>query len=189
MILSGSLCVASYDPRTGKRHWMIDGPTEQFVASPVYNEKLVFITAGFPEYHILAIRPDGSGNVTDTHIVWRTQQGCAYVPSPILSENGKYFLLTSDKGVGSCFEAATGERYWMERLGSHYSASPVLAEGLVYFTSDDGITKIIRPNPTLEVVASNELGENCYASPAVSQGQIFVRGESHLWALGILGEG
>ncbi len=184
MILSGSLCVASYDPRTGKRHWIIDGPTEQFVASPVYNGRLLFITAGFPEYHILAIRPDGRGNVTDSHIVWRTQQGCAYVPSPILSADGKYFLLTSDKGVGSCFEAATGERYWMERLGPHYSGSPVLAEGLVCFTSDEGVTKVVLPGKTLDVVATNNLGENSYASPAISQGQIFLRGEKHLWAVG-----
>ncbi|NUQ63642.1 MAG: PQQ-binding-like beta-propeller repeat protein [Pirellulales bacterium] len=184
MILSGSLCVASYEPRTGKRHWILDGPTEQFVASPVYNGQLVFITAGFPEFHILAIRPDGQDNVTKSHVVWRTEQGCSYVPSPILSTDGKYFLLTSDKGVGSCFEAASGERYWMERLGPHYSASPVLAEGLVHFTSDDGVTKIVRPGKTLDVAASNELGENCYASPAVSQGQIFMRGEKHLWAIG-----
>ncbi|MEX2187981.1 MAG: PQQ-binding-like beta-propeller repeat protein, partial [Pirellulales bacterium] len=72
MILSGSKCVASYDPDTGKRHWIIDGPTEQFVASMVYDGKLLFLTAGFPEHHILAIRPDGHGNVTDTHVVWRT---------------------------------------------------------------------------------------------------------------------
>ncbi len=184
MILSGSLCVASYDPRTGDRHWIIDGPTEQFVASPVFNGKLVFITAGFPEYHILAIRPEGRGNVTDTHIVWRTQQGCAYVPSPILSEDGEYFLIASDRGVGSCFEAATGQRYWRERLGAHYSASPILAEGLVYFTSDEGVTKLLRPGPELELVATNELGENCYTSPAVSQGNILLRGEKHLWAVG-----
>lgn len=184
MILSGSLCVASFDPRTGKRHWILDGPTQQFVASPVYNGKLVFITAGFPEYHILAIRPDGDGNVTDSHIVWRTEQGCAYVPSPILSADGKYFLLASDKGIASCFDATTGKRHWMERLGPHYSTSPVLAEGLAYFTSDDGVTKILRPAETFKVFYSNDLGENCYASPAISQGQIFFRSEQHLWAIG-----
>ena len=184
MILSGSLCVASYDPRTGRRHWILDGPTEQFVASPVYNGELVFITAGFPEFHILAIRPDGSGNVTDTHTVWRTRQGCAYVPSPILSEDGKFLLLASDKGIASCFEASTGEVHWTERLGSHYSGSPVLAEGLVYFTSDDGVTKLIRPGLKFDVAATNELGEESYASLAISRGQILIRGEKHLWAIG-----
>jgi len=82
MVLAGDRCVASYNPDTGQRFWVIDGPTEQFVASPVYSERcgLVFITGGFPDHHILAIRPDGSGNVTQTHIVWRTTRGAAYVP-------------------------------------------------------------------------------------------------------------
>ncbi len=182
MILSGNKCVASYDPRDGSRHWIIDGPTEQFVASVVFNGKLIFLTAGFPELHMMAIRPDGSGNVTDTHIAWRTRKGAGYVPSPIAE--GKYFLAISDGGVASCFDADTGERLWMERLGTHYSGSLVSADGLVYFTSDDGVTTVVRPGPKLEVVAENKLGEACYASPAISNGQIFVRGERHLYAIG-----
>ena len=98
MILSGSKSVASYDPRTGERHWVIDGPTEQFVASVVYNGRLLFLTAGFPELHLLAVRPDGQGNVTDTHIAWRSTKGAAYVPSPIAV--GDYFLVVSDGGCG-----------------------------------------------------------------------------------------
>jgi outer membrane protein assembly factor BamB len=182
MILSGSKCVASYDPRDGSRHWLIDGPTEQFVASMVYNGKLLFLTAGFPDLHMMAIRPDGSGNVTDTHIAWRTSKGAGYVPSPIAE--GDYFLAISDGGVASCFEAATGNRAWMERLGTHYSSSLVSAAGLVYFTSDEGNTTIVRPGPKLEVVAENKLGEYCYASPAISQGQIFFRGEKNLYCVG-----
>jgi outer membrane protein assembly factor BamB len=182
MILSGSKCVASYDPRDGSRHWIIDGPTEQFVASIVYNGELLFLTAGFPELHMMAIRPDGSGNVTDTHIVWRTRRGASYVPSPIAA--GEYFLVVSDGGVASCFEADSGKRLWMERLGTHFSGSLVLAEGLVYFTSDEGHTTVVRPGPELDVVAENELGESCYASPAVSGGQIFFRGEKHLYSVG-----
>jgi outer membrane protein assembly factor BamB len=182
MILSGSLCVASYDPHDGSRHWLVDGPTEQFVASMVYNGKLLFLTAGFPEYHILAIRPDGSGNVTDTHIAWRTQKGAGYVPSPIVER--EFFLNVTDGGVASCFEAATGNRAWMERLGTHYSSSLVSAAGLVYFTSDEGNTTIVRPGAKLDIVAENKLGEYCYASPAISQGQIFFRGEKNLYCIG-----
>ncbi|MEX0586062.1 MAG: PQQ-binding-like beta-propeller repeat protein, partial [Pirellulales bacterium] len=111
MILSGSKCVASYDPANGKLHWIIDGPTEQFVASMVFNGQHLFLTAGYPDHHILAIRPDGRGNVTDTHVVWRTQKGCSYVPSPVVV--GKYFLVVSDDGVVSCFEASDGKRHWM----------------------------------------------------------------------------
>ena len=181
MILSGSLSVVSMDPRDGSQHWLINGPTEQFVASLVYNGKLLFLTAGFPEHHILAIRPDGRGNVTDTHIVWRTTRGCSYVPSPIVV--GDCFLVAADNGIASCFVAATGERLWMERLGSHYSASLVEANGLVYFLADDGEMKVVRPGAALDVVAVNRLGEHCFASPAVSNGQMFVRGEKLLYCI------
>ncbi|MGD9646035.1 MAG: PQQ-binding-like beta-propeller repeat protein [Pirellulales bacterium] len=182
MILSGDQCVASYDPRTGAQHWIIDGPTEQFVASIVDGRGLLFMTCGFPEHHILAIRPDGRGNVTDTHIAWRETKGASYVPSPIAV--GPYFLVVSDGGVASCFEAESGHRAWMQRLGTHYSASPVAAQGLAYFTSDGGVTQVIRPADKFELVAENQLGESCYASPAVSQGQLIFRGEKHLIAIG-----
>ena len=182
MILSGNKCVASYDPRTGKRHWNFDGPTEQFVASMVYNGDLLFLTAGFPDLHMLAIRPDGRGNVTDTHIAWRTSRGASYVPSPIAA--GEYFLVVSDGGIASCFEAKSGNRVWMERFGTHFSASLVSAAGLVYFLADDGTMTVVRPGSKLEVVAENKLDEYTFASPAISQGQMYLRGEKHLYAIG-----
>lgn len=182
MILSGSMSVASYDPRTGSRHWIIDGPTEQFVASMVYNGKLLFMTAGFPEHHILAIKPDGRGNVTKTHIAWRTKENTSYVPSPVAV--GDYFLIVSDEGIASCYEAETGRRTWRQRIGPHYSASMVSAGGLAYFLSDEGKMTIVKPGEKYEAVAENELGEPCYASPAISQGQLFLRAEKHLYAIG-----
>ncbi|MFT7641740.1 MAG: outer membrane protein assembly factor BamB [Pirellulaceae bacterium] len=181
MILSGSKCIASYDPNDGERHWIIDGPTQQYVASMVYNGEFLFMTAGFPERHILAIRPNGTGNVTDTHVEWRTTKACSYVPSPVIS--GDHFLVAADNGVCSCFDAASGDRLWMERLGKHYSASLVEANGLVYFTADDGIVKVIRPGKELDVVAENNLGEYVFASPAISDGQLFIRGENHLFCI------
>ena len=184
MILAGSLCVASYDPHDGSRHWIIDGPTEQYVASLVYNGKLLFLTAGFPEFHIMGIRPDGQGNVTDTHVVWHTTKGCSYVPSPIVGGGGRYFLVVSDTGIASCFEADTGKRHWMERIGPHYSASLVEADGLVHFLSDEGVTTIVRPGRQFDLVAENRLGEECYASPAISQGRIYIRAAGHLYCIG-----
>jgi outer membrane protein assembly factor BamB len=183
MILSGSKCVTSYDPRSGAEHWQIDGPTEQFVASLVYNGKYVFLTAGFPERHILAIKPDGRGNVTETNIVWRTTKNCSYVPSPIVVGE-KYFLVAADDGISSCYDADSGERLWVERMAPHYSASLVTAGGLVYFLADDGVCKIVRPGAQFELVAANELGEYCFASPAISAGQILIRGEEHLFCIG-----
>ena len=182
MILSGDKCVASYDPNNGRHHWLIDGPTEQYVASLVYSEKtgLLYMTGGFPDHHLLAIKPDGLGNVTDTKIVWRTNKGVAYVPSPIVE--GDYFLIVSDSGVAHCFAAADGKLLWQERLGEHH-ASLVSAGGLVYFLNDNGVMNVVRPGPAFERVARNELGEKTFASPAVSHGNIFLRGDQHLFCL------
>lgn len=183
MLLSGSKCVASYDPRTGSQHWIIDGPTEQFVASLVYSHDLLYVTGGFPDRHILAINPTGSGNVTNTHIAWHhLRSGVSYVPSPIAV--GDYFLVASDDGVGTCFEAKTGNIAWQKRLAGHYSGSLLSSNGLVYFIDDDGVTKVVKPGPELEVVATNELGDACFASPAACDGQLFIRGDAYLWCIG-----
>jgi len=183
MVLSGDKCVASYDPNTGKRYWVIDGPTEQFVASPVYSAScgLVLITGGFPDHHILAIRPSGTGNVTQTHIAWRTTEGAAYVPSPIVV--GDYFVVVSDGGVAHCFEAETGKLAWKERTGEEH-ASIVSAEGRAYLLNDRGIMTVIQVGPRFERLAQNEIGEKCFASPAISHGQIFLRGDKHLFCIG-----
>lgn len=182
MVLSGSKCVTSYDPETGRLRWIIDGPTEQFVASLVFNERagLLFLTAGYPEHHLLAIRPDGEGDVTQTHIAWRTTKGAAYVPSPIAE--GDYFLVVSDSGVAFCFEAATGKIAWQERLGEQH-ASLVSANGLVYFLNDRGVTHVVRPGPAYVLVARSEIGERTFASPAISDGCVFIRGEQSLFCI------
>lgn len=140
------------------------------------------MTCGFPDKHVLAIRPDGQGNVTDTHIAWRETRGASYVPSPIAV--GGYFLVVADNGIASCFEQTSGKRLWMERIGTRFSSSPIATEGLAYFTDDDGVTKVIEPGPELKIVAENHLGEKMFASPAVSGGRIYLRGEKHLYAIG-----
>ncbi|MEI7732212.1 MAG: PQQ-binding-like beta-propeller repeat protein [Verrucomicrobiota bacterium] len=187
MVLSGTKCVTSYNPQDGSLFWIIDGPTEQFVASMVYGKKadLMFITGGFPDHHILAIDPHGNGNVTQTHIRWRTNKGVAYVPSPIVE--GDYFLVVSDGGVAHCFEAATGELLWQERTGEQH-ASLVSANGLVYFLNDLGITRVIKPGRECQILATNDLGEKCFASPAISDGQMFIRGFKNLYCIGTAGK-
>jgi hypothetical protein len=185
MMLSGSKCVASYDPDTGKRLWILDGPTEQYVASLVMNDGLVFMTGGFPDKHIMAIDPTGSGNITGSRYVkWHhTREGVSYVPSPVAV--GKYFLVVADSGIGSCFEAVSGKRLWKERMGRRFSASLVTAGGLAYFLDDDGNCTVVKPGPEYQVVATNRLGEATYASPAISQGQLFIRGATHLFCIGV----
>ncbi len=190
LVLSGSLTVASYDPDTGKQHWIIDGPTEQYVASPVYAQGVIFLTAGFPDFHNMGILPDGSGNVTTTHVLWHEKKvparKASYVPSPIA--HGAYFFVVSDLGWMRCFEARTGKEQWMEKLGEHHSASPVSANGLLYVTADDGTTFVLRAGSRYELVSRNELGEECYSSPALSRGQLFLRGLRHLYCIGANGK-
>jgi outer membrane protein assembly factor BamB len=185
LVLSGSKCVASYDPDTGWPWWIIDGPTEQFVSSLVYLDGVLFLTAGFPTYHYVGISPDGEGDVTATKVLWHhkppAREG-AYVPSPIAHD--RWFFAVSDEGWCNCFEAKTGERKWLHKLGRHHSASPVLADGLLYFTADEGETYVLRAGDRFELVSKNPLGEEVHASPAVAHGQIFLRGDGHLFCIG-----
>ena len=184
MVLSGSKCVASYDPRSGKRYWIIDGPTEQFVASLVYSPKfdMLYMTGGFPDHHILAIKPNGTGNVTQTHVAWHATRGVSYVPSPI--SEGDYFLVVGDDGITTCFQAGTGELLWKQRMGPHAHSSLVSANGLVYVTTDDGGTTVFKPGPVYQEVAHNTLGEATSSSPAISDGHLFLRGATHLYCFG-----
>ena len=183
MVLSGSKCTASYDPRTGKRHWIVDGPTEQFVASMVYTDGMFMITGGYPTLHSLGIRPDGQGNVTQSHVAWHIQgDATSYVPSPIAA--GKHFFLVSGDGTASCLQAKTGKVIWQERLGRHHSASPVSAAGKLYFLDDAGVMFILDAAPKYRLIAKNPLGEPCFASPAISRGQLFIRALKTLYCIG-----
>jgi outer membrane protein assembly factor BamB len=182
MVMTGSKCVCGYDPDTGKRLWIVDGPTEQFVASMVMARGVFFLTAGFPEYWVMAIRPDGNGNVTKTHVAWSKKNEGGYVPSPVA--HGDHFFTAADNGIATCWDAKTGELKWKERLGRHYSGSAVAAEGRIFFIDDDGVTTVVKASDQFQVLAKNPIGEKCFTSPAFSDGKIFVRGEKHLICIG-----
>jgi len=109
-------------------------------------------------------------------------QALSYVPSPIA--NDKYFFVVSDRGLASCFEAKTGRRMWQEKLGRHHSASAVSANGNLYFLDDDGRMFVLKAGPEFGLVACNDLGEECYASPAISRGNIFIRTLGNLYRIG-----
>ncbi len=182
LVMSGSMCVASYDPETGKQNWIIDGPTEQFVASFVQANGVLFMTYGYPKLGVMGIRPNGQGNVTKTHVLYNESRGGGYVPSPIA--HGHYFFLVNDGGLASCREAKTGKLLWLERLGRHHSASPVSAGDYLYFPDDDGTTFVLKAGTKFELVAKNTLHEECYASPAISRGQVFLRTSKNLYCIG-----
>jgi len=184
MIVPGNKAVTSLDPRNGRAIWISDGPSEDCVITPVYNSKarLVLSCSSWPKRVLQAIKPDGDGNVTQTKIIWSSTEGAPYVPSPI--SVGDWFLTSGfEKKDVYCFEAATGKVLWHEKMGSHH-ASPVSANGLVYFLNDDGVTHVIKPGPTFQLVATNEIGEKTFASPAISRGELFLRGARNLYCIG-----
>jgi outer membrane protein assembly factor BamB len=183
LIQCGDRCVASFDPDTGQQIWKIDGPSQEFVATPVYSERagLVFVSSSWPKRMLLAIRPDGRGDVMETHVAWSDTKGAPYVPSMIVADD--FLLSVNNSGVAFCYEAATGKILWQEKLGRHH-ASPVLVDGRVFFINDNGQVNVIKPGREFECVATYELGESCYASPAISDGQVFVRGFQHLFCIG-----
>ena len=185
MMLSGDISIASYDPNNGTELWRMNGPTEQFVASCVFSHGLLFVTGGYPDHHILTIDPKGKGNITDSKFIkWRHQRASltSYVPSPIAV--GDRFFVVSDKGFGSCYDASTGKIEWQQRMSRRYSASLVSAGGFVFCLDDDGICKVVKAGPKFELVAENKLGEPTFASIAISQGQLFIRGDRHLFCIG-----
>jgi len=182
MIFCGNQEVSSYNPIDGSRYWFVNGPSDEFCASPVYSEKvdLVFISSSWPERHLLAIKPDGNGDVSNSHIAWKSDNGAYYVPSPIVV--GDYLITTMTNGQVHCIEAATGNILWKESLGKQYP-SAVLADGLVYIPNDEGTINVIKPGSTYESVAKNNIGERMFASPAISDGKIYLRGTNNLYCI------
>ncbi len=183
MILGGSKEVSSYNPDDGSRYWFVNGPSEDFCSTPVYNAKsgLVLISSAWPKRILLAIKPDGKDDVTNTHVVWQSTKGAFYVPSPVCTND--YLFTTMTSGQVHCVEAATGNIAWIEQLGKQY-ASAVLANGLVYMPNDDGVITVIEPGPAFKSISKNAIGEKMFASPAISNGKIFIRGFQHLFCIG-----
>lgn len=181
LVLSGSQHVASYDPLDGSLLWKVEGPTEQFVASMVFDGERFILAGGYPDYHVMAVKPDGTGDVSGSHVAWHSTEARCYVPSPVLV--GGRLVVANDEGIAHCFDAANGEHVWRARLGRHYSASLVAAGGLAYLLDDDGRTTVVRPADTPEIVAENRLNEFCCASPAISGGAVFIRTERRLFCI------
>lgn len=183
MIFCGNQEIASYNPNDGSQNWVVDRPASDFCSSPVYNEKhgLVITSTAWPRRVLMAIRPDGQGNVTKSHIAWSSTEGAVYVPSPITF--GDYLFTTMPNGKVHCIDVSTGKVLWIEELGMQYS-SPVLADGLIYMPNDEGVITVIKPGPKFEYIVQNDIGERMYASPAMSNGKIYLRGEKHLFCIG-----
>ncbi|MGL4552212.1 MAG: PQQ-binding-like beta-propeller repeat protein, partial [Gemmataceae bacterium] len=175
--------VGGYDPKTGDEVWHVKYTGYSVIPRPVFARGLVFVSTSYNSPSLLAIRPDGTGDVTDTHVAWKTPTRAPHTPSP-LAVGGELFIV-SDSGFATCFDARTGKVHWSQRLaGKGYSASPVAADGKVYFLSEDGVGTVIKAGTAYEVVAKNELKERTLASYAVTDGALFVRTAERLYRFG-----
>jgi outer membrane protein assembly factor BamB len=177
-----SMTTFAYDPRTGKELWKILLPGYSPSTRPVYSDGLAFVTTGYEETELWAIRPGGEGDLTDSNVAWKIDgPGVPNTPSPLLADGLLYAL--SDRGMVTCLEAATGEEVWRERIGGNYMASPLYAGGHLYFFSMQGKTTVLKAGRTFEVVGVSELDEGFMASPAVADGDLFLRSKTHLYCI------
>jgi len=187
IVVSGGDVVTGHDPLTGKELWRAGGlnPSDdannRIVASPVVLGTLIL--APSRERPMLALRTGGRGDITKTHLAWSFQSG-PDVPTPVT--DGTHVYVVNDRGIMWCLDSASGkEVYGRKRLRpGTYSGSPVLADGKIYVTNEDGLTSVVKAGPTFEVLAENELDDYTLSSPAISDGQVFIRTAKFLWAVG-----
>lgn len=187
IVISGGDCVTGHDPATGKELWRANGlnpdndPFHRTVGSPVIFDDIIYAPSKVRP--LLALRAGGRGDITATHLLWSTTNG-PDVPTPVT--DGKYFYIVNDRGVMWCLAARTGaEIYGQQRIKpGTYSGSPVLADGKIYVTNEDGLTTVVKAGPKFEVLAENALNDYCLSSPAISDGQIFIRTAQHLYCIG-----
>jgi len=187
VVISGGDCVTGHDPATGKELWRANGlnpenePFYRIVASPVIFEDIIYAPTRVRP--LLALKAGGRGDITQSHLLWSTSNG-PDVPTPVT--DGKYFYIVNDRGIVWCLDAKTGaEIYGQQRMKpGTYSGSPVLADGKIYATNEDGLTTVIKAGPKFEVLAENALNDYSLSSPAISGGQIFIRTASNLYCIG-----
>jgi outer membrane protein assembly factor BamB len=183
LISVGASHAVAYEPQTGKVIWRVTYPGGfSNVPRPITAHGFVYITTGFHQPSLLAIRPGGNGDVTRTHVAWSLGRGVSLTPSPLIV--GDELYMVSDAGVVSCVDAKTGAVVWQQRLRGAFSASPVFVDGRVYFQSEDGVTTVIAPGRELKTLAVNTLEEPTLASMAVASGSLFMRTASHLFRIG-----
>ena len=182
VISVGAFNAVAYDPLNGKELWRVAYP-EGFsnVPRPVHGHGLVFIATGFNQPSLLAVRPDGKGDVTKSHVAWRLTRGAPLTPSPVLVGDDLYTV--SDNGIATCVDARTGDIRWQQRIGTRVSASPVFADGRLYFLDEDGQTTVIRPGAAGDRLAVNLLEGSTLASMAVAAKSILIRTGTHLYRI------
>lgn len=181
IVSAGGDRVQGFDAQTGERIWSIYSQGEGVTPSPVVGNGLIYTSSGFEAPTIRAIRPGGTGDVTDTHIVWQQTKGVPVLASPLYV--APYLYTITRDNILHCIDGATGSVVWLKRLTGVHSASPVFADGRIYILSEDGVTRVLQPGPRYDEIARNELGETCLATMAVSQGKFYIRSATHLYCI------
>jgi outer membrane protein assembly factor BamB len=179
LLSTGAKAAYGYDPITGKELWRVHFPAWSAAPRPVYDGRLGFFVTGHGQTELIAVRLDGHGDVTDSHLAWKVDSMVPKTASPILVDELLY--MASDDGLVTCLEASTGKQIWRSRIGGTFAASPIYGDGRIYFFSQQGKTTVIKPGRSLEVLATNSLPDGFMASPAVSGRALFLRTRSDLY--------
>ena len=187
IVVSGGDCVTGHDPATGKEIWRGNGfnvqkdPNYRVIASPVVSDGVIYTPTRVRP--LQAFRAGGHGDITETHRLWAFQNG-PDVPTPVT--DGTYFYTVNDRGIAWCLDAKTGKEIWgPQRIHkATYSASPVMADGKIYITDEDGVTSVFKAGPKFELIAENNLDDYTLSSIAIAGGQLFIRTAQHLYCIG-----
>lgn len=174
--------IQGFDPENGARLWSVRAEGEGVVPSPVFGEGLVFAASGFGNPRLRAVKLQPDSKETTRKVVWEASRNVPMMPSAVFVK--PYLFVVTEKGFAMCLEAATGKVKWQERLGGSYSASPVAADGYIYYLSEKGETVVVPADGNFEIIARNSLQESCQASMAISHGQLFIRTQKHLFCIG-----
>ena len=183
VVSNGGYRSVAYDPLSGAEIWSVSYPDGYSnVPRPVYGHGLVYIATGLQRPSLLAVRVDGTGDVTATHIAWKLDRAVPVTSSPLIV--GDEIYIVSDIGIATCLDAKTGKIHWQQRLGGNYSASPLFADGRIYFLNEEGVATVLMPGKQFSRITRNSIDGTTFASLAVSGGAIFLRSDTHLYRIG-----
>lgn len=181
IVVSGAMATMAYDPATGKEVWRVRHGGINATAPPLAGHGLLFLSTGYSGLRLLAVRPEGQGDVTDTQIVWKFNRGVPTKSSPLLVEDLIY--LANDNGMLTCVEAKEGKLVWQKRVGGQFSASPLFADGKIYCCDEEGTTYVLAPGREYKLLATNKLDDGCMATPAAVGNALYLRTKTHLYRI------
>lgn len=181
LISNGAQAVMGYDPKTGDEIWRVVYGDDNTIARIVAGDGMLFVNCGGMKYRLWAVRQGGTGDVTDSHVVWKMDEDVSFRSSPVLV--GDLLYMITDKGVLTCVEAKTGERVWTEKLDGRYGASLLYADNRIYLLSEKGVATVLKPGRSYEPLAVNELDGSFFASPAVAGQSLLLRTQTHLYRI------